>query len=113
MPFSVIGALATIIFCFINFLKALTNKNFSAAITQAIAWFSGIFGIVMVSLTQFASDIKFNKLPLSEANFASQVFLGLVASSIPGVVVELKKAFDSNDSAIQPPLIPSLSTEEQ
>lgn len=113
MPVAPLAAIGTIVFCLMNFMKALTSKNFSAAITQVIAWLSGVIAVTLAAHTDYASGVTFGDLSLEKLNGPSHVFLGLIASSILGTVHELKRAIDNRDSAVQPPLIPPLAKEEE
>lgn len=106
MPVLPLAAMGTIVFCLMNFLKSLTSKNFKAAVTQVIAWISGVITVALAAHTDYASGVSFGDLSLEKLNGPSQIFLGLIASSILGTVHEIKKAIDTSDSAKQPPLIP-------
>lgn len=93
-------------------MKSLTNKDWSAAITQGIAWLAGIIGIILAANTQFATEVEFGAYNLSTLNYPSLIFLGLVSSSLFGVVTQTLKAVDRRDTASQPPLIPQLAKKE-
>lgn len=104
MPFSPLIAMGALVFQTINFLKALTNKNWSGAVTQAVAWVAGVVVVTLVARTDYASGVVFGDRPLDQLNGASRIMLGLMASSLLGVVNEVKKAIDTTDSARQPAL---------
>lgn len=107
MPFVPLVAMGSLVFVLVNFLKSLTSKNFSSAITQLIAWASGVLVVALVAHTDFADTITVGEAgALSALNGTSQFFVGLMAASIFGVVTEVKKAIDGHDSAAQPPLVP-------
>ena len=105
MQFGALTALGTLVFTFVNFLKYLRARNGSAVLTQLIAWAAGIAGIVLVAHTQFATDIVFGKHTLASLDISSQLFLGLIATSILSTVNEVKKAIDNGDSAKTPNLL--------
>ena len=105
MQFGALTALRTLVFTFVNFLKYLRARNGSAVLTQLIAWLAGIGGIALVAHTQFATDIVFGKHTLATLNGTSQLFLGLIATSILSTVNEVKKAIDNGDSAKTPNLL--------
>jgi hypothetical protein len=105
MQFSALVALGTLVFTFVNFLKYLRAGNASAVLTQLIAWLAGMAGIALVAHTQFATDITFGQHTLATLNGSSQLFLGLIATSILSTVNEFKKAIDNNDSAKTPSLL--------
>ncbi len=109
IPFVPLVALGTLVFTFVNFLKFLSGRDWNAAITQAVAWVAGIVAIVLVAHTDFGNSITIAGHYLDNLNIASQVFLGLMATSLLSTANEFKKAFDHTDSAATPPLIPSMS----
>jgi hypothetical protein len=102
-------AVGTLVFTVVNFLTFLTSHNWNAAITQLIAWTAGVVGIILAAHTQYASQISFGTQKLSEASWPTQVFLGLIATSLLSTVNEIKKAIDGTDSAAKAPLVPSLA----
>lgn len=114
MSFTPLVALGTLVFTFVNFLKAcsaviqtrpMTRELWSPVVTQIIAWLAGIGGVLIAAHTQFASAIKFGDQQLSDMNTWTLVFIGLIATSLLGTVNELKKAIDSSDSARKPNLL--------
>lgn len=110
MPVAPLAAIGTIVFTFVNFIKALTSKNFSAALTQVVAWLSGVVAVVLAAKTDLAAGLDLGSLSLDKLDGLTQVFLGVISSSILGTVHEIKKAIDTSDSAAQPPLIPTTTT---
>lgn len=106
MPFVPLVAMGAIVYTLINFLKNLVNKLFSPVLTQLIAWFAGVVVTVGFASTDWADTITFGDRALSSLNGSSQVVIGLMASSLFGVVREAVKAVDSSDSATKPPLVP-------
>jgi hypothetical protein len=107
MSISPIFLLGTLVFTFVNFLRYLVARNWSAVVTQLIAWVSGIVGVFLVRATDFASGITLGNLSLDKLGFWSTFLIGLLATSLLSTVNELKKAIDNNDSAQVPALLPS------
>lgn len=101
-------ALGTLIFAFVNFLKYLTARNWNGAITQGIAWVAGIVGIVLFAHTAFAAAVTFGGVPLQSMGIASQIFIGLMATSILSTLNEGYKALDTTQTAEKPKLFPRL-----
>jgi hypothetical protein len=107
MSLAPLTAVGTLVFTFVNFLTYVSAgirggahwKSWNGAITQVIAWAAGIAGIMIAAQTQFASMITFGTEKLSAADWQTQVFLGLIATSLLSTVNEVKKAIDSSDSA--------------
>jgi hypothetical protein len=107
MSLTPLVAVGTLVFTFVNFLTYLRSSNWNGAVTQLIAWVAGIAGVIIAAHTQFASQITFGSQKLSSMSWPTQVFLGLIATSLLSTVNEIKKAIDSTDSAKKAPLIPS------
>jgi hypothetical protein len=111
MTFNALLAVGTLVFTFVNFLTYVRSKNVNGVVTQAIAWVAGILAILIAAHTQFAPDITFGNHVLSKLDWQSQVFLGLIATSILSTVNEVKKAIDNKDTAEKAPLIPGRSAQ--
>lgn len=106
MSLTPLVAVGTLVFTFVNFLTYLRSKNWNGALTQLIAWVAGVLGIVIAAHSQYASQITFGTQKLSGASWWTEVFLGLIATSLLSTFNELKKAIDSTDSAKKAPLFP-------
>jgi hypothetical protein len=102
-PFVAVG---TLVFTVVNFLTYLRSRNWNGALTQLIAWVAGVVGIVIAAHSQYASQVTFGTQKLSSANGWTQIFLGLIATSLLSTFNELKKAIDNTDSAKKAPLLP-------
>jgi hypothetical protein len=109
IPFVPLVGLGTLVFTLVNFLKFLSGRDWNAAITQGVAWVSGIISVVLVAHTDFGNSITIAGHYLDNLNWSSQLFLGLMAASLLSTANEFKKAFDHTDSASTPPLIPRKS----
>ncbi len=107
MPLVPLVALGTIVFNLVNVMKFATARQWSAVLTQCIAWAAGIMGIFIAGATDFASGIAVGDVALADLNTPSKIFLGLVATSLLSTFNEFKKAVDRNDSAVTPSLIPT------
>jgi hypothetical protein len=101
--------LGTLVFTFVNFLRFLVARDWSAVVTQLIAWASGVVAVFLVRATDFASGIKVGDKTLNQVGFWSAFLLGLIATSVLSTVNEVKKAIDQTDSARVPKLLPNLS----
>lgn len=92
-------ALATLVWKFIDFLKAVANRNVNAAATQAIAWVSGVGAVLLFAQTQFAAAVEIGDYKLGDLSTWSLVVIGLLVSSLASAAVDAKKALDGTDSA--------------
>jgi hypothetical protein len=106
IPFVPLAALGTLVFTFVNTLRFLVARDWSAVVTQVVAWAAGGVGIFVVQATDFASAVRIGDLTLDQLGFWSTLLLGLVAASLLSTLNEIKKAVDRSDSARVPPLIP-------
>ena len=95
----------------IDFLRMLFNfrTEKSGVVTQATAW---IGGVVLVIIASHAAVTSALVLPGSDESlklmdFASQILLGLLISSLASGVVDIKKAIDNNDTAAKPSILGS------
>lgn len=118
MSFTPLLALGTLVFTFVNFLKAcsalvqtgVSRQTLNPVITQLIAWIAGVAGVMIAAHTQFAADISFGRQTLGTMNMWTQVFMGLIATSMLSTINELKKAIDHSDSAKTPGLVTGTNT---
>jgi hypothetical protein len=110
MSFTPLLALGTLVFTFVNFLTYVRHWNVNGIVTQLIAWASGVVAVAIAAHTQFASEISFGDKTLAKLDGWSQVFIGLIATSLLSTLNEFKKAIDCGDSAKKDPLIGPAST---
>lgn len=106
MSFVPLVAMGSLVFTFINLLKNVANKLWSPVVTQLISWLAGVVVVWLFAKTNWADTISFGGTPLSTLNAMSQFVIGLMAASLFGVVKDITKAIDQNDSAKTPPLLP-------
>lgn len=99
-------AMASLVFKLIDWLKNITNKNWSSVLTQAITWVAGVVVVLLYAQTAWANSFGFGDVLLADMNFWSLVAVGLGAGSFASVSYDFKKARDNTDTAIQPKLIP-------
>ncbi|MBL7490830.1 hypothetical protein I6A60_24610 [Frankia sp. AgB1.9] len=105
MSFAPLAAVGTLVFTFVNFLTYIRARQWNGVLTQAIAWVAGVGAIMLAARTDFASNVSFGDSSLGNMDIATQIFLGLIATSILSTVNEFKKAFDNSDSAKKDPLL--------
>ena len=107
MNIAALAALAALVYTLINFLKYLTNREWSAAITVLVVWIAGIFAITLAAHTDFAGTITIiDDKPLDVLNAWSLLFTGLIVGSLGTVGYDAKRAIDGSDSSKTPPLVP-------
>lgn len=111
MEFVPTAAMGALVFTLVNFLRFLTNKDWTSAITQLTSWVAGVVVTFLVAATDWANGIDVGGTALSVLNGSSLVFVGLMSSSIFGVVKNVIQGFDNQDSARMPPLVPPKTLE--
>jgi hypothetical protein len=100
-------AFMALVWKMIDFLKFVTNKDWNAVKTQLITWIGAIGVGLLWAQTQWAEGVSFGGLTLDKMNVWSIIAVGLGGGSAASVGFDLKKAFDSSDSAKTPALTPS------
>lgn len=108
-PIAPLLLLGTLVFTFVNFLRYLSARQWSAVVTQLIAWAAGVIGVFLFRMSDFASDVRIGERTLDQLDVWSALLLGLLATSLLSTLNELKKAVDNSDSAKVPSLLPGLS----
>jgi hypothetical protein len=101
--------LGTLVFTFVNFLRFLVGRDWSAVLTQLIAWGAGVAAVFLIKATPFAQGVKIGSMQMDKMGFWSSLVVGLLATSLLSTVNVVKKALDANDSAKVPALIPRAS----
>jgi hypothetical protein len=97
--------LGALVFSFVNFLRYVIDGDWSPAITQAIAWVSGVVAVLIFAGTQWADGVVLLNVSLASANVSERIIFGLVAASVFSPVVKIIQAIDHTQTAAVPPLI--------
>lgn len=94
----------------VSFLKYARARDWNATFTQACVWASGVALVFLAGAADVTNKlILFKGVPtLSDINSASKILLGLMLLSLGSQVYEFKKAFDRNDTAAEPALLPPI-----
>lgn len=100
-----IAVLTAFIISVVNLLLYIKSKNWDGALKICVVWAAGILGVFLFAETDWASTIVIGDIALAAANFWTKVVMGLWLGGSATVVVEFKKAFDRNDSAVKPNLV--------
>lgn len=108
MEFVPVLALLALVKKFGDFLKALTNRDINAAVTQLVLWAAAWGGIALAAHTAWAQGISIGDTTLADLNGWSQLFVALTIGAGAGVVHDTTKAIDSSvdntNAAINKPL---------
>ena len=104
MDFVPLVALAALVLAVINWFKYIRTGDLNGALTQLSVWVAGVLVVWLVSGTDWASELVFGDVALSDMNAFSLIFFGLSVGSIASTGYEGIKAVDGSDSARKPHL---------
>lgn len=99
-------ALASLVWMFVDFLRAVTNRDVKSVITHIVAWASGVGAVVLVAHTSFGDGVSVGRETLSSLDWWDLLVVGLLATSLVKPGLALTRALDGSDSNSQPPLVP-------
>lgn len=88
----------------VDFIKHLVSRDWNGFFTLLIGFAGGIAAVQIMRSTQWGDEIKIGDETLDTLSGASQIVLGLVATSVAAVVYDFKKAVDKTDTASTPRL---------
>jgi ABC-type branched-subunit amino acid transport system permease subunit len=88
----------------VDLVKYVRNGDWNGVLTLVLGLVAGIVAVQVMLLTQWGDEIRIGNETLDKLTFASQVVLGLVATSVAAVIYDFKKALDNTDSASTPVL---------
>jgi hypothetical protein len=66
----------------------------------------GVLAVMIAARSDFASGISLGGVSLADANFWSQLFIGLTVASAAGVITDFFKSLNQSETAEAPPLVP-------
>lgn len=104
MDFAPLVAVGALVMKLLDFGKYVHVRDWNGAVTQLVAWLAGVGAVLLAARTDFAESVRVNEFLLGDLNLASQVFLGVLATSLFSAVYDLKRAIDHSDSAAMPSL---------
>ena len=86
-------------------IEATRDKALNDLLTLVLGAVVGFLAVWLFSLTSYAADVSIAGQKLSDLNFPSILALGLVITSVAGVLFDVKNAIDSTGSAATPKII--------
>jgi hypothetical protein len=104
-PIVLLVTSGALVFTFVNALRFAVGREWSAVVTQMVAWGAGVVGMFLLRAADFAPTVRLGEVPLDRIGTWSTILLGLAAASLASVLNQLKKAVDRTDSARVPPLV--------
>lgn len=101
MPFVPLVAMLALIKKLNDWIKQVANRDVNGAVTQALVWAVGVFGVWIAAQTDFASGIPIGDKTLADLNSGSLVFVGMfIASSASLFHDYLQAKDDTNENAV-------------
>jgi hypothetical protein len=102
--------LGTVIFallqCAKNLRGAFSGGDWNAPITQLSAFAVGVLVIFVASTADVLGSVTINGTAINDLAAGDKILIGLIASSLFGVVFDATKAIDGTQSAATPKLLP-------
>jgi energy-converting hydrogenase Eha subunit G len=92
----------------VSVIKAITNKDINAAVTQVAVWVVGFIAVLLAAHAQLTENLVVPGLTVSlgALDWPSQLLVAWILGSTGSFAFDFKKAFDSSDSAAEPSLLP-------
>jgi len=106
IEFIPIVALGLVVYTLTNFVKYVRNREWSSAVTLVLAWVVGVAAVWLFGATAWGAQVNVGEKSLDLLSFADKLVVGLVVMSAGSTLYDLKRSFDSSDSAATPALIP-------
>lgn len=94
----------------VDFLRMTTNiaTQVSGVLTQLTAWVGGVVATSIYAHSDFAHNVLIGSQTLEKFNGMTLTIIGLMAGSAGSLIHDIQQAIDSTDSAIKPPLVPTV-----
>lgn len=91
----------------VSVIKAATNKDINAAVTQLTVWVVGFIAILLAAHAQLTENLVVPGLstPLGLLDWPSLVLIAWILGGTGSFAFDFKKAFDSSDNATEPSLL--------
>lgn len=112
MEFAAGLALVALVKKFVDFLKAVSNRDVNSVVTQLVSAAGAVGALLLAAQTQWANGISIGGTSLASLNVWSVVFVGVTLGSAAGVVQDVTRALNASDVAPLPlahPLVPPLA----
>lgn len=105
MDFVPLLVMAALVKKIVDMVKFLAAGDTNAAVTQIVAWLTGIAAVFIAAKSDFGNEMLINGLALSSLNNWALVFAGLTLASTAGVGWDAISAVDNSNSATTPRLL--------
>jgi hypothetical protein len=99
------AALAALVVSAVNYVTYVKAKAWDPVVKQTAAYVGGVVATIVAAHSDFGATLPVAERALDTLNGASQVLVGLALGGVAIFGNEVKKAIDSTDSAVKPPLV--------
>lgn len=100
----VLVLLGSLLYKFLDFVKAVRNGQRNTYLTQLTAWVVGVGLVFLFAKAKIAADVKLGSIALVGLDGWSKTILGLSLTSLVSAAYDAKKSIDSSDSAKTAPM---------
>ena len=97
---------ASLIWMFVDFLRAVTNRQWPSVVTHLVSWGAGVAAIEIFAHTGWADGVVIGSRTLNSFNGFDLLVAGLLVTSLVKPALSVTRAVDATDSNKQPPLVP-------
>ena len=102
VPFSVLAALAALVYALNLFIDNLLGKEYASAIKQGKTWVVGIVAVFLGAHVQYTQNMSVGGIAWHQLSIASQLLLGLTGSAFANTGFHAFQRFDPNGSGDTP-----------
>lgn len=104
MDFVPAVAMSGLVLTVVNFCRYVRGQDWSAVLTQAIAWLGGVVVVAIFAQSDFADGLTVGGMAMSSLSGWSIVAVGMTVGAAPSVLVEGFKAIDNTRTTAKPAL---------
>jgi hypothetical protein len=102
VPFSVLAALAALVYALNIFIDNLLGREYASAIKQAKTWVVGVLAVFLGAHVQYTQNMSVGGIAWHQLSLASQLLLGLTGGAFANVGFHLGQRFDTSSSGDTP-----------
>lgn len=102
--FTGVGAAISLVYTVVGLVRRLSAQAWKEAVTQALAWVTGVLVAVLLAASDFAVGLNIGGVELGGAKGATVVLMGLALGSMAMAGKDILKSLDSSQSAQEPEL---------
>jgi predicted solute-binding protein len=105
LPVAPIVLLGALVYTFTSFLRYVSGRQWSSALTILVAWAGGVGSVFLFAETQFGDQVRVGTVAVASFNLSTKLLIGFLASSLFAAFRDLTKAVDNTQTTKMPSLI--------